>query len=557
MGKVTGAAIMARSLKQQGVDYMFGIVGFPVQPIAAEAQKAGIKYIGMRNEQSASYAAQAVGYLTGRPGAALVVSGPGVVHGLAGLANAQQNFWPMILIGGASPTYQNGMDSFQEERQVLIATPFCKFAHGVEHVHRIPFYVEKAVRQSIYGRPGAVYLDMPDDIIGGEIDEADVPEVATIPEPPRSTAPMENIEAALDLLETAKRPLVIVGKGMAWSRAEDELRAFIERTKLPFLASPLGKGVIDDNHPLSVGAARSHALKEADVIFLMGARLNWIMHYGLPPRFNKDVKVIQLDVAAEAIGNNVPTEVPLVGDGKAVVGQLNKALQSRQWFYPSDTDWHKGIAQKAAANAKSIQPMIDDNSIPTNYYRALKDIREWLPEDAVIIGEGANTMDIGRTQMPNKSARLRLDAGSYGTMGIGMGFAIAAAVVHPERPIISVSGDSAIGFSGMEIETACRYRLPIKVVVLNNGGIGGGVEALPEDRFQSPARVLTVGARYDLMMEAFGGKGFYVEDPSELKGALEAARKFDGPALVNVKLHHAAGRKPQEFAWLTGAGGRT
>lgn len=551
MGKVTGATVMARSLKQQGVDYMFGIVGFPVQPIAAEAQKAGIKYIGMRNEQSASYAAQAVGYLTGRPGACLVVSGPGVVHGLAGLANAQQNFWPMILIGGASPTYQNGMDSFQEERQVHIASPFCKFAHGVEHVHRIPFYVEKAVRQSIYGRPGPVYLDMPDDIICGEIDEADVPQVATIPEPPRTTAPLENVEAALDLLETAKRPLVIVGKGMAWSRAEDELRAFIDRTKLPFLASPLGKGVVDDSHPLSVGAARSHALKEADVIFLMGARLNWIMHYGLPPRFGKDVKIIQLDVAAEAIGNNVPTQVPLVGDGKAVVGQLNKALQSRQWFYPSDTDWHKAIAQKAAGNAKAIQPMIDDDSIPTNYYRALKDIREWLPEDAVIIGEGANTMDIGRTQMPNKAPRLRLDAGSYGTMGIGMGFAIAAAVVHPDRPIVSVSGDSAIGFSGMEIETACRLDLPVKIVVLSNGGIGSGVDAFPEDRMTLPPRALTIGSGYEKMMEAFGGKGFYVEDPKKLRGALDEAMAYKGPALVNVRLHPNAGRKPQEFHWHT------
>jgi 2-hydroxyacyl-CoA lyase len=556
MGKVDGATLMARNLKQQGVDYMFGIVGFPVQPIAAAAQKVGIKYVGMRNEQSASYAAQAAGYLTGRPGACLTVSGPGVIHGLAGLANAQQNFWPMIMIGGASPTYQNGMGAFQEERQVQVATPFCKFAHGVEHVSRIPFYVELAVRQSIYGRPGAVYLDMPDDIIRGEVDESEVEEMATIPEPPRFQAPEAEVERALDALESAERPLVIVGKGMAWSRAEDEVRAFIERTRLPFLASPLGKGVMDDNHPLSVGAARSHALKEADVIFLMGARLNWIMHFGQKPRFNKKVRIVQLDLAAEAIGNNVPTEVALVGDGKAVVGQLNKALESRQWFYPDDTPWHAAIKEKSDANAQQIQPMIDDNSSPTNYYRALKDIREAIPENAVIVGEGANTMDIGRTQLPNAKPRLRLDAGSYGTMGIGMGFAIAAAVVHPERPIFSISGDSAIGFSGMEIETACRYKLPVKVVVLNNGGIGGGVEALPDNRFESPARVLTVGARYDLMMEAFGGKGFYVEDPAELKGALEAAKKHDGPALVNVKLHHAAGRKPQEFAWLTGAGGR-
>jgi 2-hydroxyacyl-CoA lyase 1 len=550
MGKVTGATLMARELKKQGVEYMFGIVGFPVQPIAAAAQEEGIQYVGMRNEQSASYAAQAVGYMTGRPGACLTVSGPGVVHGLAGLANAQQNFWPMIMIGGASPTYQNGMGAFQEERQVQIASPFCKFAHAVEHVYRIPFYVELAVRQSIYGRPGAVYLDMPDDIINGEVEEEDAVETAVIPEPPRMQAMPEDVEKALDVLEDAKNPVVIVGKGMAWSRAEDEVRAFIERTQLPFLASPLGKGVMDDNHPLSVGAARSHALKEADVIFVMGARLNWIMHYGMSPRFKKGVRVIQLDISAESIGNNIPTEVGLVGDGKAIVGQLNKSLEDRQWFYPSDTDWHKAITEKAKANAESIQPMIDDNASPTNYYRALKDIREWMPENAVIIGEGANTMDIGRTQLPNANPRLRLDAGSYGTMGIGMGFAIAAAVVHPERPIVSVSGDSAIGFSGMEIETACRLGLPVKIVVLNNGGIGTGIEEFPKDG-PLPPRVLTMGPSYEKMMEAFGGKGWYVEDPADLRGALDEAMAHDGPALVNVRLHHEAGRKPQQFGWLT------
>jgi 2-hydroxyacyl-CoA lyase 1 len=550
MTKVNGATLMARSLKQQGVQFMFGIVGFPVQPIAAAAQEVGITYIGMRNEQSASYAAQAVGYLTGRPGACLTVSGPGVVHGLAGLANAQQNCWPMIMIGGASPTYQNGMGAFQEERQVQIASPFCKFAHAVEHVYRIPFYVELAVRQSIYGRPGATYLDMPDDIIRGEVDEDKVYQAPTVGEPPRMQAMQSDVDAALNVLESARNPLVIVGKGMAWSRAEDEVRSFIERTQLPFLASPMGKGVLDDGHPLSVGAARSHALQEADVIFLMGARLNWIMHFGQPPRFGKGVRVIQLDISPEAIGNNVATEVALVGDGRAVVGQLNKALETRQWFYPKDTPWKAAIAAKAAANAKSIQPMIDDNAAPTNYYRAFKDISAWLPDNAVIIGEGANTMDIGRTQMPNKDARLRLDAGTYGTMGIGMGFAIAAAVAHPDRPIVSVSGDSAIGFSGMEIETACRYRMPVKIVVLNNGGIGGGIAEFPTDT-PLPPRVLTIGARYDKMMEAFGGKGFYVEDPKDLRAALDAAMAYDGPALVNVRLHHAAGRKPQEFGWLT------
>jgi 2-hydroxyacyl-CoA lyase 1 len=551
MGTVTGATLLAQNLKQQGVDYMFGIVGFPVQPIAKAAQEAGIHYVGMRNEQAASYAAQAVGYMTGRPGACLTVSGPGVIHAFAGLANAQQNFWPMILIGGASAVSQNGMGAFQEERQVALAAPYCKYAHAVETAARLPFYVEQAIRFSIYGRPGPVYLDMPDDIIQQEVDEADVIPAATIPEPPRMMAMPESIEAALDALESAERPLVICGKGMAWSRAEDEVRSFVERTQIPFLASPMGKGVMDDNHPLSVGAARSLALQQADVIVLMGARLNWIMHFGLPPRFGKEVRIIQLDIAAESIHQNVPAEVALVGDGKAIVGQLNKALENRQWFCPDDTPWKKAIAAKGVENAKMIQPMIDDESTPTNYYRALRDISPWIPDDAIIIGEGANTMDIGRTQMPNSSPRHRLDAGSYGTMGIGMGFVVAAAVVNPDKPIVSVSGDSAIGFSGMEMETCCRNKLPVKIVVLNNGGIGGGIEKLPDDVKTIPPGILSVGARYDLMMEAFGGKGILINDPADLKAALEEATAFDGPALVNVILDPKAGRKPQEHAWHT------
>ena len=259
MGTVSGATLMARSLKQQGVDYIFGIVGFPVQGFAAVAQKEGIQYVGMRNEQAASYAAHAAGYLTGRPQGCLTVSGPGVIHAFAGLANAKQNCWPMILIGGASPVYQNGMGGFQEERQVELAAPYCKYAHAIEHVHRIPYYVNQAVRHSLFGRPGPVYLDFPDDIINGQCEEEDVAQAATVPEPPRTLADPEAVEAALSALESAERPLVVVGKGMAWSRAEDEIRAVIERTQLPFLNSPMGKGTMPDNDPLSVGAARSTA----------------------------------------------------------------------------------------------------------------------------------------------------------------------------------------------------------------------------------------------------------------------------------------------------------
>ena len=550
MATVDGATLMARSLKAQGVDYMFGIVGFPVPGVAAAAQKAGITFIGMRNEQSASYAAQAASYLTGRTQACLVVSGPGVIHAFAGLANARENCWPMILIGGASPTYQNGMGAFQEERQTELAAPYCKYAHEIDRAERIPYYVEQAIRTSLNGRPGPVYLNFPDDVIRAEAEEENVAQAAAFTPPTRPLADPDNVERALDALESAENPLVIVGKGMAWARAEDEVRDFIEKTQLPFLASPMGKGVMPDEHPLSVGAARSTALKEADVVFLMGARLNWIMHFGLPPRFKPGVRIVQMDIEQEEIGRNVPAEVALVGDGKAVMGQVNQALANRQWFYPAETAWRGTLKEKAQANAEAVRPMVEDDATPMNYYRAYRDIVDWLPDDAIIIGEGANTMDIGRTQMPNRAPRHRLDAGTYGTMGIGLGFAVAAAVTNPDQPIVSVQGDSAFGFSGMEMETMIRYNLPVKLIVLNNGGIGGGVGPLEEGQTVPPG-VLTYGAHYEGMLEALGGKGFYVEDPADLRTALDEAMAFDGPALVNVPLHPRAGRKPQQFGWLT------
>ena len=283
----------------------------------------------------------------------------------------------------------------------------------------------------------------------------------------------------------------------------------------------------------------------------MGARLNWIMHFGLPPRFSKDVRVIQLDLHPEEIGTNVPAEVALPGDGRAVVAQLREALKGRQWFHPDDTPWRAALAESASKNQATIEPMLDDDAVPMNYYRALRDIREWMPEDAIIVSEGANTMDIGRTQLPNSRPRTRLDAGTYGTMGVGLGFAIAAAVACPDQPVVAVEGDSGFGFSGMEVETICRYGLKIKTVVLNNGGIGASAGEDPNVEGMLPPGSLIRGARYDLMMEAFGGRGFHVEQPADLRGALDAAMAFDGPALVNVTINPKAERKPQKFRWLS------
>lgn len=551
MPPIDGNTLIARSLKKQGVDHMFGIVGFPVFGIAAAAQAEGIQFVGMRNEQAASYAAGAVGYLTGRPGACLTVSGPGMIHGIAGLANAHENCWPMILLGGASNSYQEGMGAFQEAPQVELARIYSKYAARPDSAKRIPFYCEQAVRMAINGRPGAAYLDFPDDFLAAQVEEDEVTIPERCPDPPRPQAAPADVARAIEVLRGAERPLVIIGKGAAYARAEDEVRAFVEATKLPFLSSPMGKGVVPDEHDLSVMPARGLALQDADVVVLLGARLNWIMHFGLPPRFAEDVKTIQVDIHGEEIGRNVPAEVGLVGDLKAVVGQLNEALEAEPFSYPGDTPWWQALKEKVDENRTFVRNMMNDDAVPMGYYRVLREIQEQAPPGTIIQAEGANTMDISRSVLMHDAPRERIDAASFGTMGVGLAQAIAAQVVHPDRKVICVEGDSAFGFSGMEVETACRYRLPIVFVIVNNNGIGMGFDSLPEDRFQSPASAYTIQAGYEKMIEGFGGKGYSIRTPDELSSALKQALDDDMPSILNVHIDPHSRAKPQKHPWLT------
>lgn len=551
MSEIDGATLLARSLKHQGVEYVFGVVGFPIFGVAPAIQGEGIKFIGMRNEQAASYAAAAVGYLTGRPGACLVVSGPGAVHAFAGLANAKENCWPMILIGGASNSYQEGMGAFQEAPQVELARPYTKFSARPDGPQRIPFYIEQAVRTSMAGRPGATYVDFPDDLITATIDESEVTFPPRCPDPPRPRADRTEIERAMDVLRNAKRPLAIIGKGAAYARAETEVRAFIEATQIPFLPTPMGKGVVPDSSPLSVAPGRGLALEKADVIVLLGARLNWILHFGLPPRFAQGAKFIQIDIASEEIGRNVSAEVGLVGDLRAIVSQFNTSLDTNAFRFPDDAAWRSELAIKVQENKKAVQGMMDDESVPMGYYRVLREIQEQAPANAIIQAEGALTMDISRTVLQHDLPRQRLDAATFGTMGVGLGQAIAAAVVHPDRKVICLEGDSAFGFSGMEVETACRYKLPIVFVVVNNNSIGGGVDSLPDDPFDAPPQGYTIDAGYESMMVGFGGKGYRVRTPEELSNALKQALDNPMPSLINVLIDPHASGKPQKFSWLT------
>ncbi|XP_052435059.1 2-hydroxyacyl-CoA lyase 1 [Carassius gibelio] len=562
MDEVTGAQLIAEALKSQNVEYMFGIVGVPIIEVAMAAQAAGIKYVGMRNEQAACYAASAVGYLTGWPAVCLVVSGPGLIHALGGMANANMNCWPVIVIGGSSDRNQETTGAFQEFPQVEACRLYSKFSARPSSLEMIPAVVEKVVRSSIYGRPGATYIDIAGDMVNAKIDRANVRFVSCCPAPPVSQADSREITQAVRLLRAAQRPLIIIGKGAAYARAEKEVRELVEVTGIPFLPTPMGKGVLSDDHPNCVAAARSRALLQADVIVLLGARLNWILHFGFPPRFSPHVKIIQVDLCAEELSNNVRAASALLGDIRAVVRQLLETVRS--WRFPSDSQWWLTLKEKMTANAQISKSLALQSTLPMNYYTAFHHISELLPKDCIIVSEGANTMDIGRTMLLNYLPRHRLDAGTFGTMGVGPGFAIAAAVLEQTQKsaqrVVCVEGDSAFGFSGMEVETMCRYKLPIIIIVINNNGIYSGVdlntwkemEKMGDMTTIAPPVTLLPEARYEQVMSAFGGRGYLVRTVEELRSALqESLNNTQMPSLLNVLIDPASDRKQQEFPWLT------
>ncbi|KAJ0066056.1 hypothetical protein NL108_001293, partial [Boleophthalmus pectinirostris] len=437
----------------------------------------------------ACYAASAIGYLTGRPGACLVVSGPGLIHALGGMANANENCWPVVVIGGSSDRNQETTGAFQEFPQVETCRLYSKFSARPSSLEAIPSVIEKAVRTSMYGRPGACYVDIAGDMVNARVNRSNIRVVSCCPPPPISMAESGAVTQALSVLKASNRPLIIIGKGAAFAQAETVLREFVETSGLPFLPTPMGKGVLPDDHPNCVAAARSRALLQADVILLLGARLNWILHFGQPPRFDPNVKIIQVDLCPEEMGNNVRPTVALLGDISAVVSQLLQNLKKNGWKYSPGTEWWSSLHSKIAANFKISQSLALHSTLPMNYYTVFHHISELLPHDCIIVSEGANTMDIGRTMLKNYLPRHRqdtqiildmLDAGTFGTMGVGLGFAIAAAVMEKSKVngqrVICVEGDSAFGFSGMEAETMCRYNLPIIIIVVNNNGIYSGVD---------------------------------------------------------------------------------
>src|SRR6201990_3246027 len=539
-----GFHLVIDALKLNGIDTVYGVPGIPITDLGRMAQAAGIRVRSFRHEQNAGYAASIAGYLTKKPGICLTVSAPGFLNGLTALAHATTNCFPMILISGSSEReivdLQQG--DYEEMDQLAIAKPLCKAAFRVLHAQDIGIGLARAIRAAVSGRPGGVYLDLPAKLFGQVINaEAGKKSLLKVIDaaPAQIPAPA-SIKRALDVLKSAKRPLIILGKGAAYAQADNDIKAFVEKSGAPFLPMSMAKGLLPDLHPQCAGAARSTVLKDADVVMLIGARLNWLLSHGKGKTWgDAPKKFIQVDIEPKEMDSNVEIVAPVVGDIGSCVHALLEAMGGN-WTAPP-ADWLDAIKKKRDDNIAKMAPRLMNNNSPMDYHGALGVLRTVIKErpDAILVNEGANTIALARGVIDMYRRRKRLDVGTWGVMGIGMGSAIAAAV-ETGKPVLAVEGDSAFGFSGMEIETICRYRLPICVVILNNDGIYRGTDTNSANA--DPATTVFVkGSRYDKMIEAFGGVGINATSPDELKRAVNEAMDSGKPTLINAVIDPAAG----------------
>jgi oxalyl-CoA decarboxylase len=541
-----GFHLVIEALKLNGIKTIYNVPGIPITDLGRMAQAEGLRVISFRHEQNAGYAASITGYLTKQPGICLTVSAPGFLNGLTALAHATTNCFPMILISGSSEReivdLQQG--DYEEMDQLAIAKPLCKAAFRVLHAADIGIGVARAIRAAVSGRPGGVYLDLPAKLFGQVMDaEAGKKSLVKVidPAPAQIPAPAA-VKRALDVLKSAKRPLIILGKGAAYAQADDAIRAFVEKSGAPFLPMSMAKGLLSDTHTQCAGAARSTVLKDSDVVLLIGARLNWLLSHGKGKNWGEphSKKFIQIDIEPREMDSNVEIAAPLVGDIGSCVDALLHGMGANWTVAPAD--WVNAVNAKKDENIAKMAPRLMNNNSPMDYHGALGVLRTIVKErpDAILVNEGANALDLTRGVIDMYQPRKRIDVGTWGVMGIGMGYAIGAAI-ETGKPVLAIEGDSAFGFSGMEIETICRYKLPVCVVIFNNDGIYRGTDVNRSGGADPATTVFVKGARYDKMIEAFGGHGVNATSPDELKRAVNAAMDSGKPTLINAVIDPAAG----------------
>jgi oxalyl-CoA decarboxylase len=543
-----GFHLLIDALKLNDITTIYNVPGIPITDLGRFAQAQGMRVISFRHEQHAGYAASVAGFLTKRPGVCMTVSAPGFLNGLTALANATTNCWPMILISGSSEReiVDLAQGDYEEMDQLAIARPFCKAAYRLNHAEDIGIAIARAIRSAVSGRPGGVYLDIPGAMLGQTMDAAEGARtlVKVIDPAPRQTPAPDAIARAIEVMKGAERPLIVLGKGAAYDQSDDLVRQLVEKTGYPFLPMSMAKGLLPDTHPQCAAAARSTVLKDADVVIMMGARINWLLSHGKGKQWGEpgSKRFVQIDINAEEMDSNVEIAAPLVGDVGSCAKALLEAMQGEGIAPP--TAWLDAVHAKAEANMAKMSARLRNNNIPMDYHAALGVLKDVITErpDTLLVNEGANTLDLARSIINVHRPRHRIDVGTWGVMGIGMGAAIAAAIETGQR-VLAVEGDSAFGFCGMEVETICRYNLPVCIVVFNNNGIyrgdgenwGGG---------DDPATTVFVpDARYDKMMEAFGGDGAWVKTPDELRRAVDAALESGRPTLINAAIDPAAGKE--------------
>jgi oxalyl-CoA decarboxylase len=539
-----GFHLLIDALKLNGLTTIYNVPGIPITDFGRMAQASGLRVLSFRHEQNAGYAASIAGFLTKKPGVCLTVSAPGFLNGLTALAHATTNCFPMILMSGSSEReivdLQQG--DYEEMDQLAIAKPLCKAAYRVLHAEDIGIGLARAIRAAVSGRPGGVYLDLPAKLFG-QVMNAEAGKkslVKVIDAAPAQIPAPDAVKRALDFLKSAKRPLIILGKGAAYAQADDAIRQFVEASGAPFLPMSMGKGLLPDTHPQCAGAARSTVLKDSDTVLLIGARLNWLLSHGKGKAWgDAPKKFIQIDIEPKEMDSNVEIVAPVVGDIGSCVSALLKEMGGNWPKAPAD--WLGAVSKKREENVAKMAPRLMNNNVPMDYHGALGVLRTIVKErpDAILVNEGANTLDLARGIIDVYQPRKRIDVGTWGIMGIGMGYAVAAAV-ETGKPVLCVEGDSAFGFSGMEIETICRYQLPVCVVIFNNDGIYRGTDT--NSAGSDPATTVFVkGARYDKMIEAFGGVGVNATSPDELRRAVNAAMDSGKPTLINAVIDPAAG----------------
>lgn len=539
-----GFHLVIDALKLNGINNVYGVPGIPITDLGRMMQAAGMRVIAFRHEQHAGYAASIAGYLTQKPGVCLTVSAPGFLNGLTALAHATTNCFPMILISGSSERevvdLQQG--DYEEMDQLAVAKTVCKAAFRVLHAQDIGIAVARAIRAACSGRPGGVYLDLPAKLFGQAMD-ADKGKASLVkvldPAPKQIPAP-ESVDRAIALLKGAKKPVIILGKGAAYAQADEDIRRLVERSGIPFLPMSMAKGLLPDTHALSAGAARSLVLKEADVVMLIGARLNWLLSHGKGKTWGAPgtQKFIQVDIEPREMDSNIEIAAPVVGDIGSVVGEMLKRIGG-DWVKPAA--WAETVRSKVNDNVAKMAPRLQNNNNPMDYHGALGVLKNVIKErpETMLVNEGANTLDFARSIIDIYQPRKRIDVGTWGIMGIGMGYSVAAAI-ETGKQVLTVCGDSAFGFSGMEIETVCRYKLPVCIVVFNNNGIYRGTDV--NTGGEDPAWTTFVkDSHYDLMAKAFGGNGVRVTSPSELAAAVNAAIDSRLPTLINAIIDEKAG----------------